>query len=282
MTKNVPRGGYDKSEAPMAQVREILFGAQLKDMEMRFRRQEERFIREINEVKESLRSRLDSLENFMKSEVNSIYIRLKEEQDERENSIKKEERERHEEVRAEARERESQSDNLKREFSENLAKENRERLDGDMRLNSDLQNTQENFERRASKISQNLETTERSIRELLMKEVGALSDKMDEKYNELVNLIAKTASQIRSDMVYRTALSTMFTDTVANLSKPWNLDVEDAEEGSEDIYESEEEHNKEPEHVGDSNQYGGEDNQGQDTGSGDNQGNQGGGDNWNG
>ena len=83
MTKNLPRGGYDKNQ-PMTQVREILFGAQLKDMENRFRRQEERFLREINEARDALRSRLDSLENFMKSEIASILNRISEEKDERE------------------------------------------------------------------------------------------------------------------------------------------------------------------------------------------------------
>ena len=84
--------------APMEQVRELLFGAQLKDMETRFKRQEERFVREVSDAKESLKTRIDSLENFMKSEIVSILARIKEEQNEREETIKAEQRERAEQL----------------------------------------------------------------------------------------------------------------------------------------------------------------------------------------
>jgi hypothetical protein len=227
MTKQLSRGQYDgsKADAPMAQVREILFGAQLKDMEMRFRRQEERFLREITEVKESLRGRLDSLENFMKSEVASILSKIKEEHEEREATLKTEQRERQEEIKAQARERIEQLESARREFQEAIAKEQRERGDQDSRLGSDLAASNENFERRSAKLTATLENTERALRELLMKESAALNDKIEEKYDDTLNVIEKTSSQIRSDMVYRTALSTMMTEVVASLSKPWNLDV---------------------------------------------------------
>ena len=91
--------------APMEQVRELLFGAQLKDMETRFKRQEERFVREVSDAKESLKTRIDSLENFMKSEIVSILARIKEEQNEREETIKAEQRERAEQLAAEHRDR---------------------------------------------------------------------------------------------------------------------------------------------------------------------------------
>ncbi|MDR1041782.1 MAG: hypothetical protein LBR80_16785 [Deltaproteobacteria bacterium] len=242
MTKNLPRGGFDKGDAPMAQVREILFGAQLKDMEMRFRRQEERFLREIAEVRDSLRTRLDSLENHLKSEVAAIFSRLKEEKDEREAALKAEERDRREQLAGEAREREQQSDALKRDLTDALTRESKDRTDSDSRLQSALQSTDETLERKTSKLSQSLDNTERALRDLLKGECTAINDKIDEKHAELVNHVAKTNSQIRSDMVYRTALSTMFTETVGSLSKPWNLDVEDAEEGAEDLYPGEAAH----------------------------------------
>jgi exonuclease VII large subunit len=241
----------------MAQVREILFGAQLKDMEMRFRRQEERFLREIGEVRESLRGRLDSLENFMKSEVSSLLNRLKEEKDERENALRAEERDRHEEVRKEAQERETQHDALKRDLQDALARESHDRADSVSRLQAELNATNESFERRATKLAQSLDSTERSLRELFMRELAALSDKIDEKYNELLSVLGKTSSQIRSDMVYRTALSTMLTEMVASLSKPWNLDIEDAEDGSDEVYEAESEEARQGETASDSESGGG-------------------------
>ncbi|MDR3203834.1 MAG: hypothetical protein LBV23_03695 [Deltaproteobacteria bacterium] len=230
-------GKGNMPDTPMVQVRELLFGAQLKDMEMRFRRQEERLLREISEVKDSLRSRLDSLENFMKSEVTSLLGKIKEERDERDAVLRTETRERQEEIKNEAKERSESVAAERRETQENFAKEQRERTEGDAKLNSDLAATNENFERRSSKLSASIEALERTLRELIMKESSELNDKIDEKYNEAINVIDKTSSQIRADMVHRTALSTMFTETVSSLSKPWNIDVSPTE--SSVLYEAE-------------------------------------------
>jgi chromosome segregation ATPase len=229
-SKNLP-------ETPIVQVRELLFGAQLKDMEMRFRRQEERLLREISEVKESLRSRLDSLENFMKSEVNSLLTRLKEERDEREAIIRAEQRDRHEEVRAEARERNEMLGAERRELHENIAKEQRDRAEAIAKLASELAVTNDNFERRSAKLGANVDSLERALRELIMKESSEINDKIDEKHNEAVTIVDKTSSQIRTDMVYRTALTTMLTEMVASLSKPWNIDLPPLETG--DLYDAE-------------------------------------------
>jgi gas vesicle protein len=212
-------------------VRELLFGAQLKDMEMRFRRQEERLLREIGEVKESLRSRLDSLENFMKSEVASLLARLKEERDEREALIKNEQRDRHEEVRLEAKERAEEAASDRRDFHEAMGKEQRERGDAANKLATELAAANESFERRAAKLSQGIDSLEWTLRELIKKESSEINDKIDLKHNEAVNVVDKTSSQIRSDMVYRTAFSTMLTEMVSSLSKPWNIDISPVDEG---------------------------------------------------
>ncbi|MDR1872379.1 MAG: hypothetical protein LBS60_10775 [Deltaproteobacteria bacterium] len=227
MSKNLPRGQYDasQSEAPIAQVREILFGAQLKDMETRFRRQEEKLLREIAEVKDSLRSRLDSLENFMKSEVSALLNRIREERDDREQALKSEQSQRQEETQAAIRERNELLSQARRDFTDGLSQEKRERTESLAKLTSELGQAVESSDRRHTKLANSLDLTERTIRELLMSESSSLTDKIDEKYNESISVTEKTAAQIRSDMVYRTALSTMFTEIVGSLSKPWNLDV---------------------------------------------------------
>jgi hypothetical protein len=194
-------------------------------METRFRRQEEKLLREIAEVKESLRGRLDSLENFMKSEVSALLNRVREEHEDRERALKNEQSQRQEELAAAVRDRNELLGQAKREFAENQAQEKRDRTEGQAKLNADLASAGENSERRFGKLTNSLDLTERTLRELLMTESSSLSDKIDEKYNEALSVLEKTAAQIRSDMVYRTALSTMFTEVVASLAKPWNLDV---------------------------------------------------------
>ncbi|MDR2160619.1 MAG: hypothetical protein LBO77_00515 [Desulfovibrio sp.] len=203
MIKRSQDPGLAPAGAPMEQVRELLFGAQLKDVETRFQRQEERFQREIADVHESVKSRLDSLENFMKSEISSLLHRLQEEQSERESLVKNEQRERTEAVKA----------------------EQRERMEALTQLAKDLAAAVESFDRRNAKLAASLDTTERELRSLLMAESGALSTKVEDRYQDALNVLSSTASQIRHDMVHRTALSGMFTDLAVKLSGQWTLDM---------------------------------------------------------
>jgi hypothetical protein len=200
ITMNQQPGNYRGAEsASMEQVRELLFGAQLKDMETRFQRQEERFQREITDTRNTLKTRLDSLDNFMKSEVASLLHRLKDEQSEREEIVKAEQRERTEAI---------------------------------AQLVRDLAAANESFERKLTKLSGALDTTERELRQLLQAENGALSAKVDEKYQDALGALSKTSSEIRRDMVYRSSFSTMLTEMAVKLSGQWVLDVtpEQAEE----------------------------------------------------
>jgi hypothetical protein len=65
---------------------------------------------------------------------------------------------------------------------------------------------------------------ERELRQLLLSESGSLSDKIESRYKDALNVLTKTASHIRNDMVYRTALAGIFTDAVVNLNSPWQAD----------------------------------------------------------
>lgn len=214
MAKRPMEGGYPQEGAPMEQVRELLFGAQLKDMETRFKRQEERFLREIADARDSLKSRLDSLENFMKSETGSLLNRLKEEQSERGEALKAEQRDRNEALKAEQRER-----------AELIKNEQRERLEALTQLAKDLAATTETLERKIAKVASTLDTAERELRQLLLSESGALSGKIEEKYQDALNVLANTAAQIRHDMVYRSSLASMFTETAVKLSGQWTPEV---------------------------------------------------------
>ena len=194
---------HGAESAPVEQVRELLFGRQLKDMDTRFQRQEERSQRELNDLRNSVKTRVDSLENFMKSEVASLLHRLKNEQDERTEMFKAEQRER----------------------SENLKTEQRERAEAVAQLAKDLSAANEACERRLAKLSSTLDNTERELRQLLQTESGALSAKLDERYQDALSALSRTASEIRGDMVYRSSFSTMLTEMAVKLSGQWTLDV---------------------------------------------------------
>jgi DNA-directed RNA polymerase subunit F len=200
MSKRPGDALHPAEASSMEQVRDILFGAQLKDLETRFQRQEERFTREVNDARDALKKRLDSLENFMKSENASLLNRIKEEGAERDGEIKNEQRER----------------------TEALKHEQRERTDAFAQVTKDLASAVEGFERKLAKLSSVLDSAERELRQLLITESGSLTDKVEEKYQDALDVIAETAAQIRHDMVYRSSLSGLFHDVAVKLSTQWS------------------------------------------------------------
>ncbi|MBU7586697.1 MAG: hypothetical protein KAF91_28195 [Nostoc sp. TH1S01] len=64
-------------------VRDILFGSQIREIDKRFARLEERLISELVNVRDETRKRLDALESYIKQEVDSLTEQLKKEQLER-------------------------------------------------------------------------------------------------------------------------------------------------------------------------------------------------------
>ncbi|RCJ19580.1 hypothetical protein A6770_05405 [Nostoc minutum NIES-26] len=68
-------------------VREILFGNQVREVEKRFARLEERLVKEFTDVRDETRKRLDALEIYLKKEVDFLTERLKNEQAERDIAV---------------------------------------------------------------------------------------------------------------------------------------------------------------------------------------------------
>jgi DNA anti-recombination protein RmuC len=69
-------------------VRDILFGNQMRDLDKRFNRLEERLVKECTNVRSETRQRLDSLETYIKQEVESLTAGLKTEQAKRDETVK--------------------------------------------------------------------------------------------------------------------------------------------------------------------------------------------------
>jgi uncharacterized phage infection (PIP) family protein YhgE len=73
---DAPSGNLDK-------VRDILFGAQMRDYDRRFTRLEEQLHKEISNAREDTHRRFDQLENFIKQEISSLGERLRSENQQR-------------------------------------------------------------------------------------------------------------------------------------------------------------------------------------------------------
>lgn len=78
----------DGTEQDLDQVRDLLFGSQMRESDKRFAAMEERLHGAANDLRDEIRKRFDSLEQYVKSEVAALSDQLKKEQSERTSSVK--------------------------------------------------------------------------------------------------------------------------------------------------------------------------------------------------
>jgi seryl-tRNA synthetase len=85
-----PKGqpGDDGTAGNIDKVRDILFGGQMREYERRFVKLEERLLKETAELRDDLRKRLTTLEQYMKQESSSLADRIKAEHDDRTDATK--------------------------------------------------------------------------------------------------------------------------------------------------------------------------------------------------
>ncbi|MBL8172461.1 MAG: hypothetical protein JNJ50_30320 [Acidobacteria bacterium] len=92
MPTPVPAAEHQTQAAPtpealgtgnLEKVRDILFGAQMRDYDRRFARLEERLVKEAADAREDARRRFDTLENFIKQEIAALGDRLRAENHQR-------------------------------------------------------------------------------------------------------------------------------------------------------------------------------------------------------
>jgi hypothetical protein len=83
------RNGTVEDAGKVDRIRDILFGSQMRDYDVRFQRLDERLSREANEARADVQRRLEALENFLKQEVNTLSHRLNIEQSERRGAVEK-------------------------------------------------------------------------------------------------------------------------------------------------------------------------------------------------
>jgi hypothetical protein len=128
------RAAKSDGGANLDKVRDILFGGQLRDVERRFARLEERLVKETNDLREDVKKRLDAIESYARSESESLAGQVKSEREDRVESDSGLSRELKDTARALER-RLSSADEL-------FAKTNRElrqqMLDQQQRLSDDL------------------------------------------------------------------------------------------------------------------------------------------------
>ncbi|MCL1889687.1 MAG: hypothetical protein FWF99_04205 [Desulfovibrionaceae bacterium] len=215
MPRHNPEEPANPQENPsMQQVRELLFGSHLKDMEQRFQRQEAMLAMEINNVRETMNTRLDSLENFLKSEAASLVKRLEEERTEWDKMLKIEQRERAAALQNEEHHRAADFNNERRERDEAMAQ-----------LNRAITATNDALEVRIIKVADTLDAVDQELRALMLAESGALSAKLEGRHQDAMKVVGDINMHMRQNVVYRSSLASAFAELAMKLSDPQDTEL---------------------------------------------------------
>ncbi|MFC1833785.1 hypothetical protein ACFL2Q_03500 [Thermodesulfobacteriota bacterium] len=87
-TPPVQKQGREEGRENLDKVRDLLFGPQKRTFDSKITRMEDRLLREIGDVRTEVKSRLDSLETFVKNEFKTIVDRITSEKEDRTESDK--------------------------------------------------------------------------------------------------------------------------------------------------------------------------------------------------
>jgi hypothetical protein len=186
----------EKNAGSMDQVRDLLFGAQVKEMENANKKLEENLRREIDSVKASLKGGLSSLESYVHSETSSLLEKINSENATLSNSLKNEQDKRAGEFDAE------------RKNTAELA----EKFSNDMKV------LQTAIEQNIASLTSRFENVEKDLRKLIMSVNSELTELTEAKYKALVSMLNDVASQIRREDVSRAFISNLFLEMAMKLS----------------------------------------------------------------
>ncbi len=196
LSQSQVRGDEEVGAGNIEKVRDILFGAQMRDYEKRFARTEERMVKEVSNLRDETKKRFDSIESYTKGEIESLSDRLTAEQNERTESLK--------------REVELLSDRLKTEQNERATS-----------INDLLRDTKEAnraLEKRLSQLDDHLNKMSRELRQQLLDQSKESLDIIRLKYEETMAALERVANELRLDKVDRSRLSELLTDMALHLT----------------------------------------------------------------
>jgi len=162
-------------------VRDILFGAQLRDSEKRFARIEERLAKDVTELREETRKRLDTLEGFIKKEIQSLLDRVKAEQGQRTDSVK----------------------DLGQQLKD---------------VGQQIKETTKGIEKRIGEVEDQTAESDRALREQILEQSKTLRDEIVQGSQEASASIQQAAGELREEKADRSVLANLFTEMAMRLA----------------------------------------------------------------
>jgi hypothetical protein len=169
--------------ASLDKVRDILFGNQMRDVERRFARLEERLTKETASLKEDVRKRLDAIEAYIRSESESLGAQIRSERN--------------------------------------------DRTDAHGSLSIELKETARSLERKATAIDEQHSKGQRDLRQQMLEQHQRLTDDLQQKVEEILATLGRTAQELRSDKADRATIAALLTEVAMRLNDEFRLPGDD-------------------------------------------------------
>jgi hypothetical protein len=170
------RAAPDSGGGSIDKVRDILFGTQLREFERRFARLEERMLKDTNDLKEDMKTRLDALESYARKENESLA----------------------DQIRAEQQDRLESSGNLSRELQETAKSLERRTTTLDEQLARSQRELRQQILEQQQRLSDDIRKKMDDVLARLARETNALrSEKADR--TTLASLLTEMAMHLTSD-----------------------------------------------------------------------------------
>ena len=198
----------DLAGGNLDKIRNILFGAQSREMERRFSRIEETLTREASDIRDEMRGRFDKLEANIRHEMERLGDRLKAEENERTVAV---------------RDLGSQLKDTSKAHIEKLKAEHGERVEALNELTGELRNTANAIERRIGALDDQTSKADRELRDQLGDASRRLSDDLRNKSEEIWAALAKAVQELRNDKTDRSALAALLTEVAMRLNDEFKL-----------------------------------------------------------
>lgn len=155
-------------------VRDLLFGGQMRDLDRRFSRLEERLVKETADLRDEVKKRLTTLEGYMKAEVDSLSDRLRAEQDGRGSA--------------------------------------------DQDLGRELRGAAQQFEQKVAHLDELVARGQRDLRQQLHLQHQELSEDIRQRFEDVLQRLAREAGELRGDKTDRKALAALLTEMAMRLN----------------------------------------------------------------
>jgi hypothetical protein len=193
---NARQGGDESQTGPggenLDKVRDILFGAQLRDSDRRFVRMEETFTRQVTELREENRKRLDQLEGFVKKELQSLVDRLKAEQGQRGEALKA--------------------------IGQDIKGEQSARNEALKGIAQELRDTTKSITEQLRAAEERASESQRELRQEILDLSKGLRDEVQQASTTAVTTAQRATEQLRDEKADRAALADLFTEMAMRLN----------------------------------------------------------------